>query len=159
MTKPDDTMAALGEGIDLSQRGERAAASAVFAKIWAEIGVDGDAFHRCAVAHHMADLQDDPHEELLWDLRALDAADLVTDERARRAGVESPVRGFYPSLHLNLGEAYRKLGDIDRARGHLERGQAAVGALGDDGYGQMVKGGLDRLAERLQATETFGVPR
>jgi hypothetical protein len=32
---------------------------------------------------------------------------------------------------------------------HLERGLAAVGSLGDDGYGRMIKGGLDRLGERL----------
>ncbi|HEY5474345.1 MAG TPA: hypothetical protein VIK32_14290, partial [Candidatus Limnocylindrales bacterium] len=68
-----------------------------------------------------------------------------------------PVAGFYPSLHLNLGECYRKnlgecyrkLGDLDRAREQLERGQAAAGSLGDDGDGQMIKGGLDRLGERL----------
>jgi hypothetical protein len=39
-------------------------------------------------------------------------------------------------------------GDLDRAREQLERGQAAVGSLGDDGYGQMIKGGLDRLGEQ-----------
>ena len=38
---------------------------------------------------------------------------------------------------------------IDVARDHLEHGQAAVGSLGDDGNGQMIKGGLDRLGERL----------
>ena len=62
----------------------------------------------------------------------------------------SPTRcRVYPSLHLDLGECYRKLGDLDRAREQLERGQVAVGSLGDDGYGQMIKGGLDRLGERL----------
>jgi hypothetical protein len=70
-------------------------------------------------------------------------------ERAARARVTGPVAGFYPSLHLNLGECHRKLGDLDVARDHLERGQAAAGSLGDDGYGQMTKGGLDRLGERL----------
>jgi len=58
--------------------------------------------------------------------------------------VTSHVAGFYQSLHLNLGECYRKLGDLDRAREQFERGQAAVGSLGDDGYGQMINGGLDR---------------
>jgi hypothetical protein len=67
----------------------------------------------------------------------LDAADLITDERARDAGVTSPVSAFYPSLHLNLGEVYRKPGDLERARDHLRRGRATVGALDDDGYGQM----------------------
>ena len=97
----------------------------------------------------MADVQDDVHVELVWDLRALEAADLITEERAAQAGVTSPVAAFYPSLHLNLGECYRKLGNLDLAREHLERGQAAVSSLDDDGYGQMIKGGLHRLGERL----------
>ena len=96
-----------------------------------------------------ADVQDDAAEELKWDLRALEAADSLTDERAAHAGVASPVAGFYPSLHLNLAECYRKLGDLQRAREHVRRGIAAVGTLGDDSYGRMIKGGLDRLAERL----------
>jgi len=89
------------------------------------------------------------HEELRWDLRALVAADLLIDERAARGGVAGPVAGFYPSLHLNLGECYRKLGEFDRAREHLHRGRASVDALGDDDYGQMIKACLDRLADRL----------
>lgn len=150
MTEPDATMIQIGHGIELSQRGEREAARRLFAEVWDQIGGEnGDPFHRCGLAHSMADVQDDVHEELTWDLRALEAADLITDERAAQAGVTSLVAGFYPSLHLNLGECYRKLGELDRAREHLERGQAAVGALADDGYGQMIRGGLDRLNERL----------
>jgi len=59
-------------------------------------GESGDPFHRCALAHAMADVQDDVHEELLWDLRRLAAADLLTDERAARGGVAGPVAGFCP---------------------------------------------------------------
>lgn len=150
MTEPDVTMARMGRGVELGQRGEREAARELFSELWEEIGVTGDPLHRCALAHSMADVQDEVKEELLWDLRALEAADLVTDERARQAGVAGPVSGFYPSLHLNLGDAYRRLGDLDRARDHLERGRAVVGALGDDGYGQMIRQGLERLADRLR---------
>jgi hypothetical protein len=150
MTEPDATKTRNGKGIELNQRGEREAARAVFAQVWSDIGGEsGDPFHRCALAHSMADVQDDVHDELVWDLRALESADLMTDQRAAQSGVTSPVAGFYPSLHLNLGECYRKLGNLDVAREHLGRGQAAVGSLGDDGYGQMIKGGLDRLGERL----------
>jgi hypothetical protein len=150
MTEPDATMIRIGKGIELNQHGDREAARAVFAQVWSDIGGEsGDPFHRCALAHSMADVQDDANDELVWDLRALEAAEMMTDERAARAGVTGPVAGFYPSLHLNLGECYRKLGDLDVARDHLERGQAAAGSLGDDGYGQMIKGGLDRLGERL----------
>jgi hypothetical protein len=150
VTEPDAVMARIGEGIALRERGERVAARDLFAQVWSEIGGEnGDPFHRCALAHSMADVQDDVHEELAWDLRALAAADLLTDERAARGGVAGSVAGFYPSLHLNLGECYRKLGEVDRAREHLDRGRASVDALGNDGYGQMIKGGLDRLADRL----------
>ncbi len=64
-------------------------------------------------------------------------------------GPRPTTRARPSSLHLNLGECYRKLGDLDRAREHLQRGQAAAGALGSDSYGLMIKSGLDRLAERL----------
>ena len=148
---PDEVMIRIGHGIELGRRGEPAAARTLLTEPWEELGPDGDAFHRCALAHSLADVQDDVHEELLWDLRALAAADLVDDERLRLAGVASPVLGFYPSLHLNLAEAYRRIGDLDLAREHLAQGRAAVVALTDDAYGEMIKGGLDRLEERLTA--------
>lgn len=59
------------------------------------------------------------------------------------------VRGLYPSLYLNVGEAYRKVGQLQYAREHLDRGRAATDALGDDAYGRMIQGGLERLASRL----------
>jgi hypothetical protein len=150
VSEPDATMTRIGEGIELSQRGEREAARRLYAAVWSDIGGEsGDPLHRCAVAHSMADVQDDVNDELVWDLRALAAADVLTDDRAARAAITSPVSAFYPSLHLNLAECYRKLGDLDRAREHLERGRAVVSTLPDDGYGRTIKGALDGLADRL----------
>jgi hypothetical protein len=106
------------------------------------------------VAHALADVQDDPHEELRWDERALAAAEAITDERAARAGVAVPVRAFHPSLHLNLGDVHRRLGHLAEARRHLEQGRAAADALGDDGYSQLIRSGLDRLADRLARMTT-----
>ncbi|WP_338177637.1 hypothetical protein [Candidatus Dormiibacter inghamiae] len=108
----------------------------------------------------MADVQDNVHEELIWNLRALAAAELITEAWAAQAGVRSSVSGLYPSLHLNLGECYRKLGDPDRARHHLRLGRGCrqdprltdTGSCSADEYGQLVKAGLDRLAERLGCT-------
>ena len=71
---------------------------------------DGDALHRCMIAHYMADMQADPRQELLWDRRALEAAGSLTGAGAKE---------YHPSLHLNLAEGYRKLGDWDAAREHL----------------------------------------
>lgn len=158
---PDLTMTRIGHGIELSQRGERDEARRLFGEIWVEIGAGGDPFHRCALAHSMADVQDDPRDELTWDLRALEAADLLTDERAAAAGVAGSVAAFYPSLHLNLGEVYRKLGDLPAARRHLDLGLATTQALGDDGYSTMIRRGLHALAGRLSApdaTQRSGSP-
>jgi hypothetical protein len=147
----DPTIIRIGEAVQLSHQGGREAARLLFAEIWDEIGGEqGDPLHRCTLAHAMADVQDDVGQELVWDQRALAAADLLTDERVAQAGVSLPVAGLYPSLHLNLSECYRKLGDLGRAREHLQQAQAAIGALGDDGYGQMIREGLERVAEQLR---------
>ncbi len=79
----DPVMERIGEAIGLSHRGEREQARELFAAIWADIGPDGDPFHRCTLAHYAADVQPDPQDELMWDLRALAAADGLTDERAQ----------------------------------------------------------------------------
>ena len=149
----DPTLLRVGHGVQLHHgQGQRAAARHVFAQIWDEIGSEqGDPLHVCVLAHAMADVQDDVHEELVWDQRALTAADQLTDARVAEAGVLLSVAGLYPSLHLNLGECYRKLGDLDRAREHLQRARTGIGALGDDEYGQLIKGGLDRLTQLLTA--------
>jgi hypothetical protein len=148
----DPTITRIGQGVELHHhRGQREAARDLFVQIWDDIGGEqGDPLHVCVLAHAMADVQDDVRQELIWDQRALAAADLVTDERVAQAGVTLPVAGLYPSLHLNLGECYRKLGDLGRAREHLQQAQATIGALGDDGYARLIKDGLERLAERLR---------
>jgi tetratricopeptide (TPR) repeat protein len=148
ITEP--TLVRIGEAVQLSHQGERETARLLFAEIWDEIGGEqGDPLHRCTLAHAMADVQDDVHEELVWDRRALAAADQLTDARVAQAGVPMPVAGLYPSLHLNLGECYRKLGDLARAREHLQQARAGIGALGDSEYAQLIQAGVDRLARLL----------
>ncbi|MEU4532739.1 tetratricopeptide repeat protein [Micromonospora ureilytica] len=151
----DETLTRINQGVQLNHhQGQREAARDLFAQIWDEIGGErGDPLHVCVLAHSMADVQEDVHQELVWDERALAAADLLTEDRVAQAGVPMSVAGLYPSLHLNLAECYRKLGDLDRARECLQRAQAGIGALGDDEYGQLVKGGLDRLVQQLATSE------
>ena len=104
----DPMLIRIGQAVQLNHQGEREAARLEFEAIWDEIGGEqGDPLHVCTLAHAMADAQDDLREELLWDLRALSAADLLTDARMRQAGVGLPAGGLYPSLHLNLSECYR----------------------------------------------------
>lgn len=152
MTEPDETLARVGAAIGLGRQGDRAAARLLFTELWAGIGGDvGDPLHRCAIAHAMADVQDDVTDELRWDLQALVAADLLTDDRVALAGMDGTAAGFAPSLHLNIAECYRKLGDPDGALEHLRRGRAALPALGRSGYASMIEEGLDRLAARLRS--------
>ncbi len=147
----DPTLTRIGEAVQLHHhQGRRDAARDLFAQIWADVGgEDGDPLHVCVLAHSMADVQDDVHDELTWDLRALAAADRITDERTADAGVTLSAAGLYPSLHLNVSECYHKLGDTDRARAHLEQARATIGALGDDEYGKLIKDGLTRMAGLL----------
>lgn len=149
----DATLARINEGVQLHhQQGQRVAARDLFGQLWDEIGGErGDPLHVCVLAHAMADVQDDVHQELVWDQRALASADLLTDARVAEAGVTLPVAGLYPSLHLNLAECYRKLGELGRAREHLQRAEAGIGAVGDGEYGQLIKDGLDRLARQLSS--------
>lgn len=147
----DPTILRIGEVVQLGHQGEREAARLRFAELWDEIGGEqGDPLHRCTLAHAMADMQDDVRQELVWDQRALAAADQLTDARVAEAGVPLPVAGLYPSLHLNLCDCYRKLGDLGRAREHLRQAQDTIGALGDDEYGRLIRNGLAQLAEQLR---------
>lgn len=73
MSGPDETMARIGEAVALAGRGEPAAARDLLAGLWTEVEA-GEPLYRCALAHSMADLQDEVREELAGDLRALQAA-------------------------------------------------------------------------------------
>ena len=141
-------MTRIGAAIELSVRGDREAAREQFTELWAEAT---DPLHRCMIAHHLADQQEDVREELRWDLVALELASSITDERATEVGSIVPVRAFYPSLHVNLGDAYRRAGELSLAREHLDLGLAAADALADDEYGRLIKTGLARLAHELES--------
>lgn len=105
----DAMMSRIGQAVMLHHGGDREEAQGRFLGLWAEIGEDGDPLHRCTLAHYMADTQDDPSDELAWDLRALSAADSLTQERLAEHEASLALRAFYPSLHLNLAADYVKL--------------------------------------------------
>jgi len=157
VTNHEPVMTTVGEAIGLGQSGDREKARNLLVHAWEQVGATGDPMHRVGIAHSMADLQDAPEDELIWDLRALEAADQLTDGRVAEAGIGAPVAGFYPSLHLNLGEAYRKLGNSTQARDHRRKGLDAAQALDwvaepADGYQAMILDALQRLGERLDAS-------
>ncbi|MGW2371225.1 hypothetical protein [Kitasatospora sp. NPDC001683] len=141
---------ALGlDGVRAAQRGRTAEARASFEALWEELG-ERDVFHRCVLAHYLADLQDDPRAELEWDRRALAAADSLTAERAATYESALQVRAFYPSLHLNLASDHLKLGEPDLAREQLERAVRSLDALPEDAYGAGIRTAVDELRQRLR---------
>ncbi|MFC8234433.1 hypothetical protein [Streptomyces sp. NPDC057284] len=142
-------MTRIGQAIMLLHGGDREEARNRFGALWSEIGEHGDALHRCTLAHYMADTQDDPGDELAWDLRALTAAEGLTDERAAEHRDALAVRAFYPALHLSLAADYVKLQRPEAAWIHLNRARKASGVLADDGYGGGVRAAIGRLERRL----------
>ncbi|MFJ8082708.1 hypothetical protein ACIQ6Y_19035 [Streptomyces sp. NPDC096205] len=162
---PDAVMTRIGQVVMLHHAGDREEARDRFLTLWAEIGEDGDPLHRCTLAHYMADTQDDPDAELAWDLRALTAAEELTDDRLASHEGAPAVRALYPSLHLNLAADYVKLARPDAARTHLTRARLAAESLADDGYGDGVRAAIGRLELRLREEgggpggESWGPPR
>lgn len=147
----DAVMTRIGQAVILLHAGDREEARNRLGEIWSEIGEGGDSLHRCTLAHYMADAQDDPADELAWDLRALTAADGLADGLLVRPQPHQAVRVFYPLLLLSLAADYVKLRRPEAARAHLARARAATGALADDGYGNGVRAAIARLERRLAA--------
>ena len=145
----DPTMDRIMAAIALYQRGESDAARAAMAALWAEVGGDGNPLHRCALAHYMADFEADPADALAWNQRALDAAEELSEAGVKEVlgGVE--LRSFFPSLHLNLAEDFRLLGDNESAARHARLASKALEGLPDEGLVAMIRGGVERLQARL----------
>lgn len=151
---PDALLTRIGQVVMLHHAGDREEARHRFLGLWAEIGEHGDPLHRCTLAHYLADTQDDPGDELAWDLRALSAADELTRERpAGRQEGALAARALYPSLHLNLAADYDRLGHREAARLHLRRARGAAQSLAPDRYGEGVRAAIDRLESRLTAAD------
>jgi hypothetical protein len=121
-------------------QGRHGDAYQLFSRAWESSTND---FEACIAAHYLARHQETPQEMLHWNQTALDRAAAVGDER---------VRGFYPSLYLNLGFSYETLGDRETARSyyHLASGELpSVSNIPDTPYvatiRQAIANGLDRL--------------
>ena len=145
----DPIMERIGAAIGRLHAGERDRARDTLAAIWSEIESDPDPFHTVTLAHFMADTQDDVAEELAWDLRALEAARQVTQERAESHHASLSIKSFFPSLHLNAGDAYLRLGKLAEAREQLAAAQAALGDIGDSPLAEMTRNGIAGLAQRI----------
>jgi hypothetical protein len=87
-----------------------------------------------------------------WDEVALAEYAHVTDEELAPVGITSAA-GLAPSLHLNLGDGYLRQDGVDAAKAQLNAGRQARGALPADGYGALIRSGLDRLEKRVHGAQ------
>jgi hypothetical protein len=145
----DPVMARITAAISRLHAGDREGARDDFARIWSEMGDAPDPFHVCTLSHYMADTHDDVAQELEWDLRALAAAREVTDGRARRHHASLSIRSFFPSLQLNVADAWLRAGDRARASEHLAAAQDALADVPDSPLGELIRQGIAGLAQRL----------
>jgi len=129
------------QGMSLEGEGKNEEALRCFQQAWDEAEND---FEKFTAAHYVARHQKNTSDKLKWDTLALNLALKLNDDK---------LKGTYPSLYLNIGKCYEDLKDLQNARAHYERALSYTDALADDGYGKMIKGGIQSGLERIHALE------
>ena len=127
------------EGMQAEAQGRHGDARQLFARAWES---STDDFEACIAAHYLARHQETPQEMLRWNKIAFDRAAAVDDER---------VRGFYPSLYLNLGFSYETLGDRERAQRYYHLASGELHHLPDTPYAATVRQAIANALQRLQS--------
>ena len=148
VTDWDDLINAIG----LALGGERERARDALSACW-DVTTSGDHAQRCVIAHYLADLQPSLDDEVAWDEVALSEHAHVVDDHLAAAGLTSAA-ALAPSLRLNLGDGYLRQGRIGDASTQLSAGMQARSALPSDGYGALIRAGLERLQTRIQETQS-----
>lgn len=150
----DLTMEAIGSAVALGRQGERVSARRALLAIWQQMGPVGDPLHRCTLAHYMADLHEEPAEALIWDVRALDAADSLTDDRAQQHHANLQVAGFYPSLYLNIADNLRRLSAFEAAANYIDKAKQHSSALTEDHYGTIIRTAIREVHKAIDNRDT-----
>jgi hypothetical protein len=139
---------ALLDAIQLALTGQSELARERLGELWASLPLE-DSFHRCVLAHYMADLQTDPNAELHWDQLALDAALAASPESFDEHLPDVTREAFLPSLHLNLASSYERTDALDLARRHAELALAAAAALPTTPQAETTRAAIARISARL----------
>ena len=128
-------------GMRAEAEGRPGVARELFQQAW-----DGarDDYEACIAAHYLARHQNSAEETLRWNRECLGRADLVGDER---------VRGFYPSLYINLGNAHRELGQRAAAHRYFLRAAERAAEAPEGQYGDWNR---FAIAEGLRETAGDG---
>jgi len=127
------------EGMKLEAEGRTEEARALFRRAWDVSHTD---FEKFTAAHYLGRSQDDPLDGLKWNHEALHRALRVMDES---------MKSHFPSLYLNLGKSYEKLGDMNRARENYQQAAQFSVHLPVGGYGDLIRTGISQGLRRSGA--------
>lgn len=124
-------------GMGLEGEGKMTEAAALFLQAWNEAMND---FEKFTAAHYVARHQKTAADKLIWDERALHHALKINDEQ---------MKAGYPSLYLNIAKCYEELKDFPKAKINYDLAKSFTHFLADDGYGKMIKAGINNGIERV----------
>lgn len=126
-----------GRGMLLEGEGKMEEAHDLFKQAWDKAETD---FERFTAAHYVARHQSSVEDKLKWDERALQYALKMEDEK---------MKAVLPSLYLNIAKCYEDLKDLKKALLNFQLAQSFCYLLPDDGYGNMIKGGIANGIKRV----------
>ena len=126
------------EGFQHERDGDIPGAIAIYERALAI--AEGD-HARCVAAHFMARHRADAAEELSWNLRALELARKVGDDR---------VAEYFASFNGCVGHSYERLGQPELARPYLEEGLRRItDVIPGDGYREDVERDIRETLQRV----------
>ena len=125
------------EGMEAEGKGGIEAAKKLFLKAWEESTTN---FEKFTASHYLARNQENIEEELIWNLESLRLASLID---------EDSMKEYFSSLHLNIGKSYEKLNDKEKAKEHYKIAADYLHHLSEDGYGQMIRTGVEAAVKRV----------
>lgn len=127
------------QGMDMEGKGNPGAADRLFLQAWNEATND---FERFTAAHYVARHQKTVADKLKWDKTALQLALKINDDT---------IKATYPSLYLNIAKCYEELNDFDNAIKNYQLALSFTNLLPENGYGNMIKGGICSGIERVKS--------
>ena len=124
------------QGMALEGQGKPEEASKLFVNAWNDATTN---FEKFISAHYVARHQKSVADKLKWDETALQLALKIDD---------NSVKESFPSLYLNIAKCHEDLNDLDNAKINYQLALSLINLLPDNGYGNMIKGGITKGIER-----------
>lgn len=135
---PDNDIIKLcAQGMDFEGKGEIGKAILMFQQAWDQ---SSDATEKFIAAHYLARHQESVAAKLTWDERALQFALEIEDES---------IKSNYPSLYLNVAKCFEDMAEFEMAKDHYQQAHAFASFLPEDGYGKMIRSGIEKGLERV----------